>query len=498
MPSSSVNASINHLPPEILSVIFTLVYLQTQHFGHVSFAEIVKAEVAGMPFPPSSNIWVPEDVLSPSLFPFALAAVCTTWRDTMSSLPEFWTRLVMFANKPTSFPSLPDLRSFAGLKQQVEWSNNLPLDVFITRLPDKGLDITAEDEGYILRKAIDILKPHVGRCKTINYNVVYSSSLPSIMTDLNHPTPLLSELRLNSVIYSDKTNELTLLSHPSNFYFPRLEYLALDGRNFMDFSTHVPDWVERIADPGEDDGTAVPLAITNYVEMDGGLSEGSTFWDKIADALPKISHLDLSSIVVPNPPKRRDPVGAPHPQLDCLEFLRVNPLLINEVLHNISYTETLNIISCGIGEGIDRAVDAFHLTLEAISDTQDISPFLSRWCGFELTVINCPSFNDAVLDILTNKSLNPNTTNLGSFYISDCANFTVTALKRFVERQKAKFAEFGDEDDDFSCLEVTGFGPPLSVTEREWFQLNIPQFAWETHMDEAPYCPIIPAFGSME
>lgn len=495
MPTSSVNASINHLPPEILSLIFTLVYLQNQH-SYVSYAEIVKADAAGMPFPTSSNIWAPEDVLSPSLFPFALAAVCTTWRDTMSSLPEFWTRLVMFANTPTTFPSLSDLRTFAGLKQQLEWSSNLPLDVFITRLPDEGLDTTAEDEGYILRKAMDVLKPHVGRCKTINYNVVHSSSLPSIMTDLNHPTPLLSELRLNSVFYSDETNELTVSSHPLNFYFPCLEYLALDGRNFMDFSTNVPDWVERIADPGEDDGTAVPLAISNYLEMDGELPEGSTFWDKIADALSKISHLDLSSIMVFNPPKRRDLVGTLYRQLDRLEFLRVNPLLINEVLHNISYTEILNIVSCGIGEDIDCEVDAFHLTLEAIPNTQDICSFLSRWCGFELTVINCPSFNDAGLDILTNKSLSPNTTNLGSFYISDCANFTVAALKRFVERQKAKFAEFGDEDDDFTCLEVTGFGPPLPATEREWFQLNVPQFVWETHMDEAPYCgPIIQLSG---
>ncbi|KAH7908135.1 hypothetical protein BJ138DRAFT_1013386, partial [Hygrophoropsis aurantiaca] len=32
---------------------------------------------------------------SPSLFSYALASVCTWWRDIMATTPEYWTRLVL-------------------------------------------------------------------------------------------------------------------------------------------------------------------------------------------------------------------------------------------------------------------------------------------------------------------------------------------------------------------------------------------------------------------
>ena len=48
---------------------------------------------------------IPEDpnLKSPTLFPYSLAAICSFWRDTLCSNPEFWTLGVLFIDfKPKS------------------------------------------------------------------------------------------------------------------------------------------------------------------------------------------------------------------------------------------------------------------------------------------------------------------------------------------------------------------------------------------------------------
>jgi hypothetical protein len=45
--------------------------------------------------------WQEFDVKPSSLFPYAVAAVCSLWRDIMSSVPQFWTRIIIFLDSPT-------------------------------------------------------------------------------------------------------------------------------------------------------------------------------------------------------------------------------------------------------------------------------------------------------------------------------------------------------------------------------------------------------------
>jgi hypothetical protein len=71
---------VEHLPVELLAIIFGLVYDQ----------EILE---------PSDSL-CPEwqdaaDIVSPSLFPYAIASVCSFWRDVASLVPNFWTRVVI-------------------------------------------------------------------------------------------------------------------------------------------------------------------------------------------------------------------------------------------------------------------------------------------------------------------------------------------------------------------------------------------------------------------
>ncbi|KAH7914480.1 hypothetical protein BJ138DRAFT_1000046, partial [Hygrophoropsis aurantiaca] len=115
-----------------------------------------------------SGRWIPADPLSPSYFPLALAQVCKTWRDVMASVPEFWTRLVIFVDdEPTPLDVV---------ESWLEWSGDLPLEILVTRRLDrfKGDD---PEEGERVEGVLDLLYDHIERCKRLCFDVLLSSSL---------------------------------------------------------------------------------------------------------------------------------------------------------------------------------------------------------------------------------------------------------------------------------------------------------------------------------
>ena len=48
--------------------------------------------------------WIEISVMSTSLFPYAVASVCSLWRDVMSLVPGIWTRVVVLADFPSILP----------------------------------------------------------------------------------------------------------------------------------------------------------------------------------------------------------------------------------------------------------------------------------------------------------------------------------------------------------------------------------------------------------
>jgi hypothetical protein len=128
-------------------------------------------------------------------FTYGLWSVCTTWRDIMSLVPQFWTRIIIFLDSPTF--SLADVRS------HLEWSRDLLIDVTITKNKDHDLFAEREsDENWRVRNVTVLLHPHIHRCQNISYNVIHSSSLPLLSTDLHGPIPHLKQLHLESARYS--------------------------------------------------------------------------------------------------------------------------------------------------------------------------------------------------------------------------------------------------------------------------------------------------------
>ncbi|KAF5350461.1 hypothetical protein D9756_008644 [Leucocoprinus leucothites] len=141
----------------------------------------------------------------------------------MATVPQFWTRLVIFVDDapsptrpsplltpPSSVPSSistsassPSHTNFvpaidaADIHSHVEWSAQLPIEVYVLRRRHStslGIDKT---EGPRTRLVFEAIKPHLHRCHLLRFSVLQSSSLPSLVHDFaGVVAPILMDLRL--------------------------------------------------------------------------------------------------------------------------------------------------------------------------------------------------------------------------------------------------------------------------------------------------------------
>jgi hypothetical protein len=122
-------------------------------------------------------------VLSPSIFPYAPSLVCTIWRGVMFLVLDFWKGLVL---RVGLMPS--------EIRAQLQLSRNLPLDIIVTT----QLEFESEaEENIAVRAVIDTLAPYLSRFQTIRYDVMSSSSLPSVLTDLIEMSPDIQDIGLH-------------------------------------------------------------------------------------------------------------------------------------------------------------------------------------------------------------------------------------------------------------------------------------------------------------
>ena len=106
----------------------------------------------------------------------------------MGTVPKFWTRVVVHIDSPEF--------SLSFVRSQLESSKDLPIDVTVTRrAEDAFIDVPDEEKAHV-RGIIDIVSPHIRRCKTIRYEVTYTSFLPCVASDFCGGAPLLKRLEL--------------------------------------------------------------------------------------------------------------------------------------------------------------------------------------------------------------------------------------------------------------------------------------------------------------
>lgn len=150
--------SIINIPPEILLTIFKII-----HDEIIDDRELLNRQQEEK-----------DDSRAPSLFPHTFASVSKLWSDIMAMEPMFWTRIVIFIDS-SEF-------SLSSISSHFSYSHRLPIDVKVTKRTPDLISVSEAHENRRLQAIADIVRPHIHRCRSLRYEVTYTSSLPRIST----------------------------------------------------------------------------------------------------------------------------------------------------------------------------------------------------------------------------------------------------------------------------------------------------------------------------
>jgi hypothetical protein len=178
-------------------------------------------------------------LMSTSLFPYAPASVSSFWRDVMSLMPKCWGRMVIFVDPPATPLSI--------IASQLLLSCDGQLDVFITR---RALcDVDGRHERSQVVANMNLIFPHIYRIRNLSINVMFSSSLPSILTDFHGIAAMLLnlELQCRGDDGGSDRRESVASTDREEFRCTILRDLVIDGRNWYEASRSDPEWTGKVA-----------------------------------------------------------------------------------------------------------------------------------------------------------------------------------------------------------------------------------------------------------
>ncbi|KAF8959630.1 hypothetical protein BDZ97DRAFT_1385739 [Flammula alnicola] len=489
---------IASLPTELLLWIFHLLSsaarrnpFPLKHYrSHISSPHLCDCDQA----------WSAEDFPSHcTLFPYAHAQVCRHWRDVLSLQPTFWTRVIVSRGPGEYTP--PEV-----LEEYLRWSRNLRIDVYVGNVQYKR---HYADERDMIDRYTDILFPHIHRCKVIDYEVQYATSLPCLITQL-HGIPLdLESLKLKSEEthdgtnppevdeeYADSVSAIAAANVNNSGSQPYLDTLALDGRNFILACQYMPQLIKN----------AGSIVVQNYRRC--------LFIHPEAEGLRYTSH-DVLHVLHGNvraknvefsnidfiPHQTVIPQGhlqQPHffLRMHYLTFVNVGIELINDISNAASWLHytCVKLEACDM-QGLrrlasDATFDFGDVELKNMKRA-DIFGFLSRWRGSKLSIRDCPEFTDEILASMgcTAPTKAPEL-GLTSLKIHDCDNFSVEGLKRMIASRHEHFIAMGSPNQDsifapttriVPWVSVTGATRPISASDMRWFNelAGLSRFEWQ-------------------
>jgi hypothetical protein len=372
----------------------------------------------------------PVDYPSSTLFPHALAMVCSAWREMLSSVPSFWTRVVIAIDGNATPHSL--------IKGSFEWSRPLPIDVLISPYWSTCDENPGED--HRVEAVMRYLVPELHRCRSIRFNTVQVSSLPPLQA-FSGQAPLLRGLEFGCTACDPGAEEEPGdVAVPLELMCPELETLRLDGRNFCNvcppLSESAPTfaydlWLSHVP-------KLISLTITNYKA--GGRNKGLSMAGMLRalQELPQLACLVIENIDF-------DDESPPHlytlgSALRRLEFsdLTNGVYLFFGAVELQAMLNRVWITRCDVGDVDWENVSCGALNLENIDSCCDIGQILRYSDICELNIYECPSFDDDVVYSLMGSTppLPDEGVSAGSLRlltISDCDNFSMGALKEMCE-----------------------------------------------------------------
>ncbi|KIJ18678.1 hypothetical protein PAXINDRAFT_8923 [Paxillus involutus ATCC 200175] len=457
--------SIGHLPVELIILIFHGVDDSGRDWR----------PVAGSQFLTLASVNSPHS----AIFPNALAMVCSAWRDMLSSVPSFWTQVVI------AIDGNPTL-----IKGSLELSRPLPIDVLITPYMSKYDEVSGE--GHRVEAVMHHLVPELHRCRSIRFNTIQASSLPPLRA-FSGQALLLRAFELGCTpcdpwvpVKEERGGDMAV---PIELMCPKLETLHLNGRNFCNVcpphfasgpSLSHDLWLSHLPN-------LTSLAITDY--RPGSENEGLSMAGVLCalQELPYLAHLVIENVEFDNI-QSHDlyQLSSAFRRLELSDltgglYFFFSTVMLPERLG------TLHITRCNI-DGVQWGnVRCTELILTSIETGNDISQILDYCDVSELVVDGCPSFDDDLIYSLMGSTLPfPNedvsAKFLRSLNIYGCDDFSMGALKEMCEwreRRAWEEAPWQSVDDIAStrftvCTPITRVGvyrkPDLTPEDKEWLK----------------------------
>jgi hypothetical protein len=120
-----------------------------------------------------------------------------------------------------------------------------------------------------------------------------------------------------------------------------------------------------------------------------------------------------------------------------------------------------------------------HLTLQDIDVNQELMPILGRFVSHNLRIINCPGFDDGVLDTMSAKALGTHifARSARRLDIIDCPNFSVDALKFLVTSRADSQSPWVPE---MKRIAIAGRVPHISPEDQLWFSQHLEEFSYHS------------------
>ncbi|KAG5639150.1 hypothetical protein H0H81_006409 [Sphagnurus paluster] len=429
---------IDALPVEILTKIFVELsqnYIKTvckEHNSHpadrpgyqVSSCRCLNWDPHSEQIP----VWDNTDVCTRYPFPSALWDVSNRWRTITETIPSFWTRLVIFVDSnPTPL---------SWIARALALSAEHPLQVNVIRR-EHTYSCSDPDERDRCRAVIALLSPHFHRCQRIHFDVIHSSSLPSLITDFGRPCPLLHSLQLVCREDDGDAPGATNGSHSRNegvLISPALRVLEIDGRNFAHRCRHGLqwDWKKIIH------STLTSISISNFTPS-VSITEDLLFSNQdllqFLQGMPALKSLSLSNVEFVAKREGEEWAGFVSLEVSHMVLKDLKRSVFSSIASGamVMYGDSLQIERCEVSnfEVISPRSPSSYTILVDLDKGVNIGTHLLGWAGASLRVERCPSFNDDTLKIFAQHGCPPE---LLSLEICDCPNFTAKGLIRAVEK----------------------------------------------------------------
>ncbi|KAG2159504.1 uncharacterized protein EDB93DRAFT_1116023 [Suillus bovinus] len=455
---------IGALPIELLLAIFTHLYRSSHRLTQ------------------TGEIWRLDEPLS-SLFPYAPAAVCSMWRLVLSSVPEFWTRVVIRVD--SQHTQSQDIRHY------FEWSRNLHLDVIITRHRDEFDGDDKREKSKVFKATRELVR-HIERCRSIRFNVMYSSSLPSILHDFHRETaPHLLTLELKCKV-DDGGSPPRKLVHWS-FDAPGLRHLYLDARNFFEVCVDRNNWLRRLH-------YLSSLSISRYRPLsDNGIDLYKLL--RAVEESPGLEFLELKDLHF----SRLRPwttVNDISIDLISMNLEDLSGDVLSEIIGYVdSVPDSTRISRCAITT-CHHSLLSGGVAFRGLSDDQNLMVPLAHWRGRTLSLVDCECFHDDFLrDMMDGGPHDQSFACKGvkELYLVNCTKFSPRLLKTMVRKRRklARRSIFWTHDQEaidwtfpivapITLISVEG-GPALFKTDRKWFEDNLGSFHWDEQVSHITF-----------